>query len=146
MLHKIVFQDNLFYITRSLDVIQNCLNLDLSDEIFTEKIISDILFFDSALQKLFNQIEPQPHLPEYVDIMHRLYFCTVKYIRLLQFIRDKKNEEGSGFKNNFERFEGIEKKHQSLIDKININISDTEAQNDSYNMVSQTELSKLLSF
>lgn len=146
MLQKIIFQDNLYYITRSLDIIQSGLHLDLSDEIFTEKIIADILFFDSALQKLFNRIEPQPHLPDYADIMHCLYFCTAKYISLLQFLCDKKSETESVFKDQFERFEGIEKKHQSLIDKIKLNITDKEIQNDSYAIVSQMELSELLNF
>ncbi|MCL6336673.1 hypothetical protein EXT65_23160, partial [Pectobacterium carotovorum subsp. carotovorum] len=67
MLHKIVFQDNLFQITRMLDVIKDGLNLDLSESIFADKMMRDILFFDAALQNLFNQIEPQSHLPDYID-------------------------------------------------------------------------------
>ncbi len=146
MLHKIVFQDNLFQITRMLDVIKNGLMLDLTKDIFGEKIIGDILFFDSALKKLFNQIEPQIHLPDYMDSMHCLYFCMTKYMSILQILLTEK--KGTDFLSNIdiESLENIWKTHKGLTEKININIKDTDIQNDSYNVVSQNELSELLNF
>ena len=146
MLHKIVFQDNLFQITRMLDVIKNGLMLDLTKDIFGEKIIGDILFFDSALKKLFNQIEPQIHLPDYMDSMHCLYFCMTKYMSILQILLTEK--KGTDFLSNIdiESLENIWKTHKGLTEMININIKDTDIQNDSYNVVSQNELSELLNF
>ncbi|UTC61277.1 hypothetical protein E4O00_06705 [Treponema sp. OMZ 788] len=144
MLHKIVFQDNLFQITRMLDVIKDGLNLELSESIFADKMIRDILFFDAALQKLFNQIEPQSHLPDYIDTMNSLYFCIKKYMAVLKIILTEKLGRESFFNQEKARFEGIYKKHQDFLGKINIDISDTNFQNEAYNIVSQNELSELL--
>ncbi|UTC67607.1 MULTISPECIES: hypothetical protein [unclassified Treponema] len=146
MLHKIVFQDNLFQITRMLDVIKEGLSLDLSDSIFAEKTIRDILFFDAALQKLFSQIEPQSHLPDYIDTMSCLYFCIKKYMTILKIILTEKIGSESAFTTEKIRLEGIYKKHQDFLGKINIDISDTNFQNETYNIVSQNELSELLNF
>ncbi len=146
MLHTIIFQDNLFQLTRMLDVIKDGMNLDLSRDIFGERIISDILFFDSALHKLFDQIEPQTHLPDYIDSMHCLYFCISKYMRLLQTVLAGKR---SGvFLNGMDtsHFENILNNQKELIDKIGINLSESDVQSDSYTMVSQNELSELLNF
>lgn len=146
MLHKIVFQDNLFQITRMLDVIKNGLMLDLTKDIFEEKIIDDILFFDSALKKLFNQIEPQTHLPDYMDSMHCLYFCMAKYISILQILLSEKKDTDFFSDLDIKSLENIWRTHKELADKININIEDADVQNDAYNMVSQNELSELLNF
>lgn len=144
MLHKIVFQDNLFQITRMLDVIKDGLNLDLSESIFADKMMRDILFFDAALQKLFNQIEPQSHLPDYIDTMNCLYFCIKKYMSVLKLILTEKLGSESIFNTEKIRIEGIYKKHQDFLGKINIDISDTNIENETYNIVSQNELSELL--
>ncbi|AGT44463.1 hypothetical protein [Treponema pedis] len=146
MLHKIIFQDNLFQITRMLDTVRDGMRLDLAQDIFSKKFIHDILFFDSALQKLFNQIEPQSHLPDYMDSMHCLYFCMAKYINLLQVILTEK--KAAEFLNgcDIENLENIWKTHKDLIDKINIDVDDTEVHSESYNMVSQNELSELFNF
>lgn len=146
MLHKIVFQDNLFQITRMLDVIKNGLMLDLTKDIFEEKIIGDILFLDSALKTLFNQIEPQTHLPDYMDSMHCLYFCMAKYISILQLLLTEKKDTDFFSNIDIKNLESIWRTHKELSDKININIADTDIQNESYNMVSQNELSELLNF
>ena len=127
-----------------LDVIKDGLNLDLSEIIFADKMVRDILFFDAALQKLFSQIEPQSHLSDYIDTMNCLYFCIKKYMNILNLILTEKLCPESVFSTEKARLEGIYKKHQDFLGKINIDISDTNFENETYNIVSQNELSELL--
>lgn len=146
MLHKVVFQDNLFEIRRMLDVAKYALSLELKEDIFSKKLTQDILFFDFVLQKLFCEIEPQTQLPDYVDSMHCLYFCITNYINILQVILNEKNDDAMYMSLDRQELEKMLRNHQELADKINTNIADTNVQSESYNMVSQTELSELLNF
>ncbi len=145
MLQKVVFQDDLFYITRTLDTINDALRLDITKEIFTEKIAEDLLFFDSALQKLFHQIEPQSHLPDYLDIINCLYFCMEKYVETLRnFLNYQFKDEVSTIAEEQGRL--MLKKHEAYMEKIHTNIEESDIHTEPYNVVSQKELSQLLNF
>ncbi len=145
MLQKIVFQDNIFQITRALDVIIDGMKLDLSEEIFAKKTMNDILFFDFAIQNIFNKLEPQSHLPDYLSTMQCLYFCIVKYVKALQIMMEEKQNDPIVM-NNMEKMMGIFGKYKELIAKIDIDIQESDVNQDSINMVSQNELSELLNF
>ncbi len=145
MLQKIVFQDNIFQITRALDVIIDGMKLDLSEEIFAKKTMNDILFFDFAIQNIFNKLEPQTHLPDYLNTMQCLYFCIVKYTTTLQIMMNEKQNDPI-MMNNMEKLMGIFEKYKELIGKIDLDIQESDVSQDSINMVSQNELSELLNF
>ncbi len=145
MLQKIVFQDNIFQITRALDLIRDGMKLDLSEEIFAKKTMNDILFFDFAIQNIFNKIEPQTHLPDYLNTMQCLYFCIMKYINTLQVMMAEKQNDPIMI-NNKQKMMGIFEKYKNLVSKIDIDIKESDLSQDSMNMVSQNELSELLNF
>ncbi len=145
MLQKIVFQDNIFQITRALDVIIDGMKLDLSEEIFAKKTMNDILFFDFAIQNIFNKLEPQSHLPDYLSTMQCLYFCILKYINVLQVMMSDKQNDPIVI-NNMQKIMGIFEKYKELVSKLDIDIQESEISQDSINIVSQNELSELLNF
>ena len=63
---------------------------------------------------------------------------------VLKLILTEKLGSESIFNTEKIRIEGIYKKHQDFLGKINIDISDTNVENETYNIVSQNELSELL--
>ncbi len=144
MSQKIVFQDNIFQITRSLDIIKDGMNLNLSEDIFAKKTMNDILFFDFALQNIFNKIELQTHLPNYLDTMQCLYFCITKYIDILAALLSNKNNNSLVIANSG-KIESIYQKYGELKDKIQESVQDESITQDEI-MVSETELSQLLQF
>lgn len=145
MLHTIAFQDNLFQVSRYLDVIQGGLKLELSESIFAKKIFNDIVFFDSVIQRLFNQIIAQPGLPNRLDLMHCLYLSVTKYINIIGAIVNLPPDKNV---TNFDVsvFNNICKKHQEMQMQIAENIQIQDFSNDSLDIVSQNELSELLNF
>lgn len=146
MLHNIIFRDNIFHLTRSIDNVHNGLRLDLDAGIFTGKIMNDAVFFDFGIQKIFERIFPQSSLPEYIEIMQCLYFCTMKYIDLLTFLLNSESVISKNIKQYRTKFEEIRLSHQKILEQLRIKINETDAGEDSYNIVSQNELSELLNF
>lgn len=51
MLKNIVFQDNLYQLCRSIDVVYEGLLLDLCPDYFFDKTVDDMLFFDASIQE-----------------------------------------------------------------------------------------------
>ncbi len=145
MSQKIVFQDNIFQITRSLDLIKDGMSLELSEELFAKKTINDILFFDFALQSIFSKVEAQTQLPSYLDTMQCLYFSIIKFADILATMLSKK-DNNSILINNIEKFESMYTIHQDLLTRIREIVQDDNITQDTVNIVSQNELSELLNF
>lgn len=146
MLQKIVFHDNIYQLSRSIDVLNEGLMLDLSPEYFLDKTVDDLLFFDMSIQKLYNQIQANSQLSDYITIMHNLYSCQNNYIKLISFILSGKtsmNEEFFALRPKLNEIKAI---HISLQSNLIKNIHKSDKNNDSHDIVSQNELSELLHF
>src|SRR5690554_699426 len=86
MLKNIVFQDNLYQLCRSIDVVYEGLLLDLCPDYFFDKTVDDMLFFDASIQKMYRQIQDNSQVSEYVTILHSLFSCQERFLRLLDTI------------------------------------------------------------
>ena len=56
MLYNIAFQDNIYVLVRQIETLYNALRLDIDEKLFSAKISSDVIFFDKAINRLFEQI------------------------------------------------------------------------------------------
>lgn len=146
MLHNIIFRDNIFYLTRSIENAHNGLRLDLDTDIFTGKIVNDVVFFDFGIQKIFEQIFPQSTLPDYIEVLQCLYFCDIKYIDLLTYILNSEFCISKSIIQYRAKFEDIRKEHYEILEQLRIKIDEIDVSADSYNIVSKNELSELLNF
>ena len=84
MLKNTAFQDNLYQLAKIITITDEGLTLDLSTDMFLEKIISDISFVSQALQTIFTETQNLSHLPEYLPIMHSLHACETDFLLLLR--------------------------------------------------------------
>lgn len=57
MTQCIHYEDNIFLVLDYLTYIQRGLRLDIDDNYFGEKIITDLMFFDSILHSIFNSLK-----------------------------------------------------------------------------------------
>lgn len=146
MLQNIVFQDNLYHLSRSIDTAYEGLLLELAPEFFLDKTIDDILFFDVAIQKLYRQVQTAPHLSGYVDILHALHSCQDRYIRLLDALLQGKASMRDKFTQLLPKLQGIRNAHASVRSELAACIQKSDKTNDSRDIVSRNELSELLNF
>jgi hypothetical protein len=144
MLQNIVFQDNLYHLSRSIDAAYEGLLLELAPEFFLDKTIDDILFFDVTIQKIYRQIQTAPHLSGYVEILHALHSCQDRYIRLLDFILQGKASMREGFTQLLPKLQGIRNAHAGVKSELAVAIQKSDKSNDSRDIVSRNELSELL--
>lgn len=146
MLQKIVFQDNIYQLSRSIDTVYEGLLLDLSDEFFFDKTVDDLLFFDVSIQKLFKYIQVNDQVAGYSNILQSLYTCQSRYIQLIESLI----QGNAGMKEKFAplipKLCSIRDLHYSQKSELSKKIQKTDKNSDSHEIVSQNELSELLNF
>jgi hypothetical protein len=146
MLHNIIFQDNIYQLARSIDNLYEGLLLDLSDDIFLDKAIDDLLFFDVALQKTLKLVRDNSRISDYTEIMHSLHSCEDRFIRLLDSILQGKGSMSGAFAQFLAKIQGIRNAHAALRADIGAGIRKGDAGADARDVVSRSELSELLNF
>lgn len=146
MLHTIVFQDNVYQLARSIDTLYEGLLLDLSEDIYRDKAIDDILFFDVALQKTIKLVRDNSRISDYVEIMHSLHSCEDRFIRLLDFILQGNGSMSGAFAQFLTKIQGIRNVHAAIRTDIGAGIRKGDSGADTRDVVSRNELSELLNF
>ena len=146
MLQKIVFQDNIYHLARSIDVVYEGLMLDLSPDFFLDKTVDDLLFFDATIQKLYRQIQTNQQMSGYSAILQNLYSCHTRYLDLLDFILQGKSALQTNFVTLLPKLQGIRNAHIAFGNEMATNIQKSDNNADSRDIVSSNELSELLNF
>jgi hypothetical protein len=146
MLQNIVFQDNIYQLARTADLLKEGLLLDLAGDYFYDKFVDDILFLDVSIQKLSAQILSNSRISSYIAILHSLRSCQERYIDLLTLVLSGKSGLSESFANLLPKIQTIKNTHLALSAEIQKNIQKKDANFDSRDMVSQNELSELLHF
>ncbi len=146
MLQNIVFQDNLYHLSRSIDLTKEGILLDLSSEYFFDKLLDDILFFDITITKIYRQLSENSRISGYVQLLHSVHSCQRRYIQLLESIPSLKTSLKDDFVKLIPKIRDIHVKHKELSSRIVDDIAHNDPNSDSRDVVSQSELSELLNF
>ena len=146
MLQNIVFQDNLYQLSRFIDTVHEGLMLELAPEFFFDKTVDDLLFFDAFIQKIYNQIQNAPQLTDYVESLHNLHSCQERYIRLIDSILQEKVSMKEKFTVLLPKLQGIRNIQGTIQSELVLAIQKSDKTSDSRDIVSQNELSELLNF
>lgn len=146
MLKNIVFQDNLYQLCRSIDVVYEGLLLDLCSDYFFDKTVDDMLFFDASIQKIYRQIQDNNQVSDYVSILHSLYSCQERFIRLLDTILTGKTSMSEHFSGFLSKLQTIRNMQSLIRTEISGSIQKMDSSLDSRDIVSTNELSELLNF
>ncbi len=146
MLQKIVFQDNIYQLSRSIDTVYEGLMLDLSGEYFFDKTVDDLLFFDVSIQKLYRQIQTNPQLSGYLQILQALNSCQNRYIKLVDSVLQGNSSMKEEFVPLMPKLTAISELHVKLHREMTSTIQKNDKSDDSRDIVSQNELSELLNF
>ena len=144
MLQNIVFQDDIFQIVRSVELIEAGLSLQLSENIFAEKLFNDIVFCHVAIHNVYEKLKEQTHLHDYFDAMQCMYFCETKYLQLLYKAIEIRSKDWEQFAVEKEKLEKIKTYHNELQSQIVLSIRDHAGSSDNFSIVSEVELSQLL--
>ena len=142
MLYNIVFQDNIYILLRQIDTISNGLKLELDANLFEEKTLMDLSFFDKAIKQLFSEVSKQTSLPNFVDVLQCLHFCISKYLELLTSLSSRNFAVGTN-KTSLD-FSSLKEDHTNLLATIEENIKENDIQIAEQEMVSKNELRELL--
>lgn len=146
MLQNIVFQDNIFQLVRSIDTLREGLLLDLSADYFFEKTVDDMLFFDSAIQKIYRQLTESQRIAGFLTIMQNLHSCDRRFIQLLDAVLAGNTAMSDRFPPMAPKLSAVRENHRSLVKTMADSIAKSDVSGDSDDIVSRSELSELLNF
>jgi len=144
MLKNTAFQDNLYQLVKIITITAEGLKLELSESLFLDKIISDISFVSKTLQSLFAEVQNLSHLPEYLPIMQSLHSCETDYLLLLKAFAAKTLEKQLELPVSAPEVSTYYKLHSDIKEQVENRIKESDKNLDSYQIVSQNELSELL--
>ena len=144
MLKNTAFHDNLYQLAKIISITTEGLSLELSENMFIDKIVADISFISDALQTLFTEVQNLSHLPEYLPIMQSLYSCETDYLLLLKTFASKTIEKQIALPISGTDLSAYYKLHNDTKERIEIRIQESDKNLDAYQIVSQNELTQLL--
>ena len=144
MLKNTAFQDNLYQLAKIITITDEGLTLDLSTDMFLEKIISDISFVSQALQTIFTETQNLSHLPEYLQIMHSLHACETDFLLLLRNFAARTLEKQLELPISAADLSTYYKMHSSIKEQIGTSVQENGKSLDAYHIVSKNELTELL--
>lgn len=143
MLHNIVFTDNIFILSRNLGLISQSFELVFAKELFAKKFELDILFCGESIKTIFEKLNTQEHLHEYLDAMKCLYSCSNRFIQILA---DLESENRGVFESDPEKIRKLRSEHEEIRLNISQKVHNTNADAEIINIVSDMELTELLDF
>lgn len=146
MMQKIMFQDNLYQLSRSIDTVHDGLLLDLSTEFFFDKTVDDLLFFDASIRKLASYFAENTQISGYIKLLHALHSCQSRYIQLIDAILSDRSSMQEDFLSLRSKLQEIRATHIGIQADIVRSIGKIDKNNDSRDIVSGDELSELLNF
>ena len=144
MLKNTAFHDNLYQLAKIISTTTEGLSLELSENMFLDKMVGDISFISDTLQSLFAEVQNLSHLPEYLPIMQSLYSCETDYLLLLKAFAAKTIEKEITLPVQGSDLSAYYKTHSDTKDRIEKRIQESDKNLDAYQIVSQNELSQLL--
>ena len=144
MLKNTAFHDNLYQLAKIISITTEGLALELSENMFLDKMVADISFISDTLQALFDEVQNLSHLPEYLPIMQSLYSCEMDYLLLLKTFAAKIIEKQVNVSVSGSDLNTYYTLHNDIKDRIEKRIQESDKNLDAYQIVSQNELSQLL--
>lgn len=146
MMQKIMFQDNLYQLARSIDTVAEGLLLDISEDFFLDKTVDDVLFFDAMIKKISQALSANRQITGYMRILRDLHGCQQKYAALLDAIIAEKTAMSGNFESLRPKLRSIRQYHAELAQSIVEELGKSAVADDSRDIVSTNELSELLHF
>ena len=84
MAEKIHYDDNMFFLTALIRTIDDGLGVNVDADYFGEKIIEDVLFIDTAIQKIHGSLKQNTHLIRRDVHLHALMKLKKSYGRMIE--------------------------------------------------------------
>jgi len=83
MSQRIHFNDDLFFLTKSMQALKEGLALEIDGPLFMENVASNLAFYGSCLGELMASLEDNKRLIDWMEYLRSLYLAERQYVDLL---------------------------------------------------------------
>ncbi len=145
MTQCIHYEDNIFLILDYLTYLQRGLRLDIDDNYFGEKIITDLMFFDSIVHSIFNSLKESTLQKDKNQYLRLLLKTISLYISICEEIVDDKTGrliDFSGFK---PKLKELVLEQRKTLKELKAILDSNSLEEDNEDQISQEEMLFLMS-
>jgi hypothetical protein len=115
---KIHYGDNIFYLETFIRTIKNGLALEIDQEYFGARLLEDILFLDSSLNKIHASLKANAHLIRKSDYLRALLRAKRNFAGILKTIVTEKPPGAACLQTNFSKLKICEAQHIRDIEEL----------------------------
>ncbi|MBT3271529.1 MAG: hypothetical protein HN368_00120 [Spirochaetales bacterium] len=140
MAEKLYYDDNIFYLNEIITTIDDAVQLDIDSDLFSDKMVDDILFVESTLARLYGSLSENELLIRRTEHLRRILRSKQKFTELLEGIVQQRVTIASELVPFFPKFRELVYEQQRHIEEIRSMLNTTAASVDrNEDMVSPEE-------
>ncbi len=145
MSQRIHFNDDLFFLTKSMQALKEGLALEIDGPLFMDNVSSNLSFYGSCLGELMASLEDNKRLIDWMEYLRSLYLAERQYVDLLATALDPDASWAGGLLASRRALETALNEHRtelaSMRDRLSLKGEEEAPQED---VVSKDELDELL--
>ncbi|MDC7221881.1 MAG: hypothetical protein PQJ59_18265 [Spirochaetales bacterium] len=144
MTENVNYEDNLFYLSRTIDLLDNGVKLNLDRDLFYKKTMELLVFTDETLQSIFADLTENSYLINRNLYLHSLMKKKKKFINTLyRYLKKEKSEWPLDDKDRARLQRALEV-HQADIGDIRGTLSLSDDREEDREIISRNEMNFLM--
>jgi hypothetical protein len=144
MTENVNYEDNLYFLSRTIDLLDQGARLNLDRELFYEKILDTLFFTDRILQNIFANLTENNYLINRNIYLHSLMKKKKKFTNILSLYIDREQNEWVLEKEIKSKLQRILEIHLADISDIRKTLSLTDDRGEDREIISQNEMNFLM--
>ncbi len=139
MSRRIHYYDNLFFLTEMIRVLKRTLSRNIDADYFKEKIIEDILFIDSSLERIYISLRENSYLINRIRYLQEIMKVKKQFIGFTSKIINKEIKFAEHIENIFKKLEISKKEHKKDVKEIEATLNANNKNPDAKEIISSEE-------
>lgn len=144
MTEKIHYDDNIFYLTALITTVSDGLKLSIDPDYFSEKILEDVFFIDSAIQKAYGSLRSNTHLIKRNAYLHSIMKLKKAFSRLVEEILSLEGPFSDRMSQVFPKLRRSAAAHLKDVREIREQLKDLDGPKLDSDLISYSELNYLM--
>ncbi|MDC7218586.1 MAG: hypothetical protein PQJ59_01525 [Spirochaetales bacterium] len=144
MTEKVNYEDNLFFLSQTIDLLERGARLNLDRELFFDKILDTLYFTDKTLQSIFKELTENNYLINRNLYLHSLMKKKRKFTALLVLFLERDQGEWIPEEEDRSRLRRSLEVHKADMGDIRNTLSLSDSREEEREIISEHELNFLM--
>jgi hypothetical protein len=145
MSQRIHFNDDLFFLTKSMRTVKDGLSLEIDGPLFMENVVMNLDFYGECIEDLVRSLDDNRKLIDWMEYLRSLYLAERQYLDILDAALDPDASYAPSLEKDRGRLEAARSAHRKALADMRSRLSlKGEEDGPQEDVVSKDELDELL--